>query len=63
MIPKLAEKELSDAGYAGDELLAEVKTENIASRRIFTRLGYLEKDSQHNNAYAYVKVVGARIKE
>ncbi len=60
---KLAEKELISAGYMGEELLAEVKTDNIASRRIFTGLGYIEKMSKHNNAYAYIKVVGAKIKE
>lgn len=54
---QLAENELIVSEHIGEKLLAEVKSDNIASQRIFTRLGYREVESQRDNAYAYVKVV------
>jgi len=57
IILQLAETELIRGGHVGEQLYAEVKKDNIASQRIFKKLGYSEATSQHDNAYAYSKVV------
>lgn len=57
VILQLAENALIETGHVGDELFAEVKDNNIASQRIFMRLGYAEKRSERSNACAYTKVV------
>ena len=54
---QLVENELIKMGHVGDTLFAEVKTDNIASQRIFTRLGYREVECKRSNAHAYDKVV------
>lgn len=57
LILQLAENELIRGNHAGEDLYAEVKMDNIASQRIFKKLGYNEAASQHDNAYAYTKVI------
>ena len=57
IILKLAENELIRGGHVGEKIYAEVKMDNIASQRIFKKLGYRDATSQHDNAYAYIKVV------
>lgn len=57
IILQLAENELIKEGHAGDNLFAEVKADNIASQRIFTRLGYREVECKRRNAHAFDKVV------
>lgn len=57
IILHLAENELARDGHVGETLFAEVKTDNIASQRIFVKQGYREVVSEHSNAYAYVKVI------
>lgn len=57
IILQLAENELIRGGHAGERLYAEVKKDNIASQRIFKKLGYGEAVSLHVNAYAYTKDV------
>lgn len=57
IILQLAENELIKDGHAGATLFAEVKANNIASQRIFTRLGYREVECKRSNAHAYDKVV------
>ena len=56
-ILQLAENELIMDGHAGETLFAEVKTDNIASQRIFIRLGYREIACKRSDAHAYDKVV------
>lgn len=57
IILQLAENELIMDGHAGETLFAEVKTDNIASQRIFIRLGYREVECKRSDAHAYDKVV------
>ena len=57
IILQLAENELIMDGHAGETLLAEVKTDNIASQRIFIRLGYREVECKRSDAHAYDKVM------
>lgn len=57
IILQLAENELIRDGHVGETLFAEVKTDNVASQRIFAKLGYQEVESKHSNAYVYVKVI------
>ena len=57
IILQLAENELIKDGHAGDNLFAEVKADNIASQRIFIRLGYREIACKRSDAHAYDKVV------
>ena len=57
IILQLAENELISDGHVGERLYAEVKKDNVASQRIFNKLGYGEAASQHDNAYAYTKIV------
>lgn len=57
IILQLAENELIRGGHVGEKLYAEVKADNIASQRIFKKLGYVVTGSQHDNAYAYTKIV------
>ena len=59
-ILQLAENELISNGHTGEKLFAEVKARNTASQRIFNSLGYAESESNHSNAYAYVKVIGEK---
>ncbi len=61
IILQLAENELIMDGHAGDTLFAEVKTDNIASQRIFTRLGYREVECKRRDAHAYEKVVKIKL--
>ena len=60
MILQLAENELIRDGHIGESLLAEVKMDNIASKRIFSKLGYQEVQCRRSNAYAYVKEIGIK---
>ena len=60
---QLAENELIGAGHAKEKLLAEVKAGNIASRRIFSGLGYQKTSGRHDNAYTYVKNVQSNMYE
>lgn len=57
IIIQLAENELIRGGHVGEKLYAEVKADNIASQCIFKKLGYSEVASQHENAFAYTKVI------
>lgn len=57
IILQLAENELIKAGYAGEKMLAEVKSDNVVSRRIFRGLGYRETQSHHDGAYDYTKKI------
>ena len=57
IILQLAENELIMDGHAGETLFAEVKTDNIASQRIFTRLGYGKIECKRSGAHAYDKLV------
>lgn len=61
IILQLAENELICGGHAGEKLYAEVKKDNIASQRIFKKLGYGETASQHDNAYGYIKAVAVKV--
>lgn len=61
IILQLAENELIRGGHVGEHLYAEVKKDNIASQRIFKKLGYGETASQHDNAYGYIKVVAVKV--
>lgn len=63
IILQLAENELIRGGHVGERLYAEVKTDNIASQRIFKQLGYSEVAAQHNNAYGYTKAVSLELCE
>lgn len=57
IILQLAENELIRDGRIGETLFAEVKVDNIASQRIFAKLGYRGVESKRSGAYTYVKVV------
>lgn len=57
IILQLAENEMIRDGHVGESLLAEVKSDNIASQRIFVKLGYRRMECKRSDAYAYVKVV------
>lgn len=61
IILRLAENELIHRGHTGEKLYAEVKKDNIASQRIFKKLGYSETTSQHEDAYGYTKTVKAEL--
>lgn len=61
IILQLAENELIRSSHVGEQLYAEVKKHNIASRRIFKNLGYDEAASKQENAYGYMKVVAEKI--
>ena len=63
IILQLAENELIRGGHIGEQLYAEVKKDNIASQRIFKKLGYSEVASQHDNAYGYIKTVSAKVND
>lgn len=61
IILQLAENELIRDNHVGEKLYAEVKKDNIASQRIFKKLGYGEAASQHDNAYGYLKTVDEKV--
>lgn len=63
IILQLAENELIRGGHVGENLYAEVKADNIASRRIFRKLGYSEVAGQHDNAHGYIKDVSLELCE
>ena len=58
---QMAENELIRSGHVGESLWAEAKLSNIASRRIFEKLGYAEAASMHDDACAYQKQVQPEI--
>lgn len=60
VILQLVENKLIYDGLVGETLFAEVKADNVASQRIFVKLGYQEAVSEHTDAYAYMKVVEAK---
>lgn len=60
IILQLAENEMIREGHTGEILFAEVKVSNIASQRIFIKLGYKGAVSEHSNAYAYIKMIDAK---
>lgn len=58
LLLQMMEKEMSNNGYKGKELLAEIKSDNIASQRILNGRGYHEEvDNQHENSFSYTKVI------
>ena len=54
---QLAEDKLTSYGHVGEVLYAEVKKDNIASQRIFAKLGFKQVKSVHDDAYAYSKEI------
>ena len=58
LLLQMAEKELIQNGHVGDLLFAEVKKHNVASRKIFTSLGFKLVEGTPDEVCAYKKKVG-----
>ncbi len=60
IILQLAENDLICDDHVGETIFAEVKADNVASQKIFIKLGYQEVASERSDAYAYVKAIKAK---